>query len=395
MSKNKKYNSPHLQLYKNKLPLEFINTPIVDGRLTKIHNLNDGISASLLFTILFSSAKEYIKSFVVSLPSPNVVELTFEEIYKDNYMIIVSKDPAQRNLLWYGGCFGTGNLSRSQPTWWERKVKRINEKNGVQFVEDLTAQRRLKKKITKEKQSEYDETLKKFVNNDGNVDKAELLKTYENLKALKNDTSMENIPKLNVVEASDVEEIQDEEDFVLTLEEYLYLKLFISKNANSLKFIEKGLSFKPDIPLNKLITVKNLKRTLVRFVVYSTLRNKGYIAREGLKFGCDFLVYERNGPVFEHAQYSIVIRDLTQKKEDIMSTEDTLSRLRIISSAKKKMIMMDVDSTYTDSAWEKIEERWEALSDHKALENLFLSTLTNFTVNQLLIERWNPERNRE
>jgi len=150
----------------------------------------------------------------------------------------------------------------------------------------------------------------------------------------------------------------------------------------------------PDIPLNKLISFDNLKQALVRFVVYSALRNKGYIVREGVKFGADFLVYDKKGPVFQHSDYSIVIRDFTNSEEDIMSAEDILSRLRIIGTANKKMIAMDVESTIDDNKWEKIQEKWSKSENNKTLETLFLSLIKQFSINQLLIERWLPERNR-
>lgn len=395
MSKSKKSKNADLHLYKNTVPLSFKEPSEVDQRFQNIHNLNEFVSPSLFFTILLSSAKEYIKSFLASSDQPNIIDLTFEEIYENNYLIIVSKEATQRDLLWYGGYFGTGNLSRSQPTWLSRKKRSLNEeKKSSQFPEDLTAQRRWKKKIIKEQQSEYDKTFKKFVNNDEKIDQSELLKSYENLKALKKDRTTSSIADLGTIEDIDIDKIQDEEEYVLTIEEYLYLKLFISNNSKYLKYVTKGLKLQPDIPLNKLISFDNLKQALVRFVVYSALRNKGYIVREGVKFGADFLVYDKKGPVFQHSDYSIVIRDFTNSEEDIMSAEDILSRLRIIGTANKKMIAMDVESTIDDNKWEKIQEKWSKSENNKTLETLFLSLIKQFSINQLLIERWLPERNR-
>jgi len=77
-----------------------------------------------------------------------------------------------------------------------------------------------------------------------------------------------------------------------------------------------------------------------------------------------------------------------------MSAEDILSRLRIIGTANKKMIAMDVESTIDDNKWEKIQEKWSKSENNKTLETLFLSLIKQFSINQLLIERWLPERNR-
>lgn len=44
------------------------------------------------------------------------------------------------------------------------------------------------------------------------------------------------------------------------------------------------------------------------YVVYKSLRDKGLIARPGLKFGADFAVY-RHGPGLEHAPFLVTVAD--------------------------------------------------------------------------------------
>ncbi|MHA1287873.1 MAG: tRNA-intron lyase, partial [Candidatus Thorarchaeota archaeon] len=41
-----------------------------------------------------------------------------------------------------------------------------------------------------------------------------------------------------------------------------------------------------------------------RFLVYSQLRERGYVVRPGLKFGTDFAVYEK-GPGLDHAPFLV------------------------------------------------------------------------------------------
>ncbi|SGZ40238.1 uncharacterized protein HGUI_02438 [Hanseniaspora guilliermondii] len=393
MSKNKRSRNANLHLYRNPLPIEFINTSKSDFNYTLINNIKEGISPLFFCSLLFRSAKEYFKLFFHKAPSPVIIDLTFEEIFENKYLIIASKDFSQRDLLWYGGYFGTGNLSRSQPTWFLRKKRDLDENQKRRFPEDLTAQRRLKKQIIKEQQVEYEKTFKKFVSNEQEIDQKEIVKRYESLKALKKDRSSIVFASTSKAD-EDVEELQDQEEYVLTLEEYLYLKLFVARNSMYLKYVKNRLMLKPDMPLNKLIHEDSLKKTLVRFVVYSALRNKGYIVREGVKFGADYLVYDKKGPVFQHSDYSIVIRDFTGEDKDIMSAEDILSRLRIIGTANKKMITMDVECNLDEVQWEKIKEQWKTLQDNKSLDNLFLSLLSKFSIDQLLIERWIPERSR-
>ena len=43
-----------------------------------------------------------------------------------------------------------------------------------------------------------------------------------------------------------------------------------------------------------------------QYAVYHHFRAKGYVVKDGTKFGCDFLLY-KEGPPFYHAQYSVRI----------------------------------------------------------------------------------------
>ena len=68
---------------------------------------------------------------------------------------------------------------------------------------------------------------------------------------------------------------------VLSSEETLFL---IEKNK-----IDIGLSF-----TNALKNLSRKQRNLPeRFSVYRDMRSKGYVLKSGLKFGCDFRVYEK------------------------------------------------------------------------------------------------------
>jgi tRNA-splicing endonuclease subunit Sen2 len=45
---------------------------------------------------------------------------------------------------------------------------------------------------------------------------------------------------------------------------------------------------------------------LVSYVVYHHFRSLGWIVRSGVKFGVDYIIYNR-GPVFSHAEFAIVV----------------------------------------------------------------------------------------
>jgi tRNA-intron endonuclease len=71
-----------------------------------------------------------------------------------------------------------------------------------------------------------------------------------------------------------------------------------------------------------------------KYLVYSHLRKKGYIVTPGIKFGCDFAVYER-GPGIDHAPYLV----------DVLKPGDKLTALgivltgRLATTVKKQFII--------------------------------------------------------
>ena len=71
-----------------------------------------------------------------------------------------------------------------------------------------------------------------------------------------------------------------------------------------------------------------------RFIVYSHLRDRGYIVRPGLKFGTDFAVYE-HGPGIDHAPFLVHV--IPQRKGVVPL--DIVRAGRLATSVRKKFII--------------------------------------------------------
>lgn len=71
-----------------------------------------------------------------------------------------------------------------------------------------------------------------------------------------------------------------------------------------------------------------------KYLVYKNFRDKKYIVNPGIKFGCDFAVYER-GPGIDHAPYLIQVYN---KKEFISSTGVVLAG-RLATTVRKQFII--------------------------------------------------------
>jgi len=71
-----------------------------------------------------------------------------------------------------------------------------------------------------------------------------------------------------------------------------------------------------------------------KYLVYKDFREKKYVVNPGIKFGCDFAVYNR-GPGIDHAPYLIQVYN---KNDSISSTGIVLAG-RLASSVKKQFIL--------------------------------------------------------
>jgi tRNA-intron endonuclease len=69
------------------------------------------------------------------------------------------------------------------------------------------------------------------------------------------------------------------------------------------------------------------------YQVYRDLREKGFVVTPGIKYGCDFAVYEQ-GPGIDHAPYIIQV----MSREDPMSATDIVKAGRLASTVRKTFI---------------------------------------------------------
>ena len=71
-----------------------------------------------------------------------------------------------------------------------------------------------------------------------------------------------------------------------------------------------------------------------KYRVYRSFRDAGYVVSPGIKFGCDFAVYE-HGPGIDHAPYLVEVCD---PREALTSTAVILAG-RLASTVKKQFIL--------------------------------------------------------
>ena len=73
-----------------------------------------------------------------------------------------------------------------------------------------------------------------------------------------------------------------------------------------------------------------------QYAVYHHFRAKGYVVKEGTKFGGDFLLY-KEGPPFYHALYCVrIMHKVIMKKKEFWGRNHLQNKFHFLSKAQKK-----------------------------------------------------------
>lgn len=104
---------------------------------------------------------------------------------------------------------------------------------------------------------------------------------------------------------------------------------------------EKG-RLKVSQPDGKAVTAAEIKKICKKqyvdfdskYLVFRDLRGKGYVVTPGIKFGCDFAVYER-GPGIDHAPYLVQVFRPT---DELTATGIVLAG-RLATTVKKQFVL--------------------------------------------------------
>jgi tRNA-intron endonuclease len=101
----------------------------------------------------------------------------------------------------------------------------------------------------------------------------------------------------------------------------------------------------------KALARKQFQGFDIKYIIYKDLREKGFIVTPGVKYGCDFAVYE-HGPGIDHAPYIIQVKT----NEDEITAAEIVESGRLASTVKKSFIIAVIDNKnpqYLEFKWWK------------------------------------------
>ncbi|CAG8495574.1 24436_t:CDS:2, partial [Racocetra persica] len=229
-----------------------------------------------------------------------------------NSVIVSEKQDIQK--LWKQGFFGKGNLSRSEPTFEWRDGKKGDQPLSA---EQITQNRRVARAKRKKNKKNVSASI---INNEDS-------KGFIDVNDDKNDTeSTCLIDTLGQPDDEDDNIIQNQSAFIqehlqLTTEEAFFLSfglgcleiydtndnlMTIRDCWNAFRISTVSISSFPSIITSNTPQDSPLIQSdnpfIIRYVVYHYFRSLGWVVRGGMKFGCDYVLYEK-GPVFKHAEF--------------------------------------------------------------------------------------------
>lgn len=96
--------------------------------------------------------------------------------------------------------------------------------------------------------------------------------------------------------------------------------------------------YEGEVRLPRRALIKRAKQTYkdfhLKYRVYRDLRDYGLIVQPGIKFGCDFAVYER-GPGIDHAPFLVQVKKATESMDAI----EIVQAGRLATTVRKRFII--------------------------------------------------------
>ncbi|KAF2649742.1 hypothetical protein K491DRAFT_171691 [Lophiostoma macrostomum CBS 122681] len=134
-----------------------------------------------------------------------------------------------------------------------------------------------------------------------------------------------------------------------------------------------------------------------KYIVYHHFRSLGWIVRTGVKFGVDYLLYNR-GPAFSHAEFGVMIvptysspywSETPERQVECKAKEHRdwwwLHRINRVQAQVHKTLML---------VYVKIPPPWDFDHRNASFEINMGEVLKSYKVQEFIFSRWTPNRHR-
>ncbi|KAJ2850976.1 tRNA splicing endonuclease subunit sen2 [Coemansia brasiliensis] len=288
-------------------------------------------------TLLWAWTKAKLASLWYQMTPPNLLWPTLVPIkikatlYKQSNDMWIWVDKEHEAVLWQNGSFGKGILSRADATWLGR-YKQAIEATEQYFIEDLTMERR------------------------------------ENRRDA---CRIGRLDSIGEVEVSGMEEAVQMEPVQLWPLDALFLS-----ELGCLDCVDADGYLLSHAQLWRVVAESTLYRSAqdlaIKYAAYFSFRARGWTVKSGIKFGSDFLLYGKGGPARSHSKYSVIVKQDTNMPDESWQYMFALSR--VCSQVRKPLVVCYVELP------------------HANLDLQNPPDLTQFLIQEFLIERFNPNR---
>lgn len=307
------------------------------------------------------------------------------EITGKRFPHITVKDRDEMLYLWDNGFFGTGQFSRSEPTWIGRATNRLapKDESNQLTLEKVTEIRRLQRAEFKKERQKMEEQLLHLRNKGCSFEEEAdfLLTQREALREFKSKQLLVTSTDTGLNFRYEDNELFDNDGNIIQLEALELMPV----EAIFLSFALPVLDIKPHKLFEKLvgrpevIEYNMIHKLIKQYVAYHHYRSHGWCVRSGIKFGCEYLLYKR-GPPFQHAEFCIMVLD----KDEIHDYEWYSSISRVVSGAKKTFVLCYMERL---ASQEDIIKFWHK-GDYKKV-------FSSYRVSEMIYRRWMPGKNRD
>ncbi|CCE61249.1 hypothetical protein TPHA_0A01660 [Tetrapisispora phaffii CBS 4417] len=316
------------------------------------------------------------------------------EIVGSRYPHILVKDVRGMEYLWRNGFFGTGQLSRSEPTWLERTSKRINNvinKGDPNLsLEKITQIRRAQRAHFKKQRKAMDDNLLEMRKNGCTKEEENryITEQREHLRELRDvqlsDSLGPSDQNTDLIVKFEDDEIINDQNEIINLESLELLPVEAIFLTYALPVLDTKLEDLFNILLrksqdNEAYSYNNIENIVKQYLIYHHYRSRGWSVRSGIKFGCEYLLYKR-GPPFQHAQFCVMSLGYEESKP----YEWYSSLSRVTSNAKKSLILCYIETLKNE---DEIIKLWNKQD--------YTSVFSSYRISEVVYNRWMPGKNRD